>query len=88
MTPAYHPRAYLAGMRNVTRGLESRTKILETMEKGKTQIREIGEKTGLSPSCVGYHLRLLKRQRVVSMTESGRAGRWSLTKYGQEKLFS
>lgn len=75
-------------MRNVTRGLESRTKILNQMEKGKTEIAEIGEKAGLSPSCVGYHLKLLKKQRVVSKTKSGRAGRWSLTKYGQEKLFS
>lgn len=75
-------------MRNVTRGLESRTRIIEQIEKGKTQIIEIGQKTGLSPSCVGYHLKLLKKQRVVSMAKSGRAGRWSLTKYGQEKLFS
>lgn len=58
------------------------------MEKGKTYIREIGEKAGLSPSCVGYHLRLLRKQGVVSVTESGRAGRWTLTKYGQEKLFA
>ena len=58
------------------------------MEKGKTQIGEIGQKTGLSPSCVGYHLKLLKKQRVVSMSKSGRAGRWSLTTYGQEKLFA
>jgi len=58
------------------------------MEKGKTQIREIGEKAGLSPSCVGYHLKLLKKQRTVSMIEAGRSGRWSLTKYGQEKLIS
>lgn len=75
-------------MRNVARGLESRTKILEVMEKGKTQIRDIGEKAGLSPSCVGYHLKLLKKRKIVSMTELGRSGRWSLTKYGQEKLFS
>ena len=72
----------------MTRGLESRTRILEVMEKGKTQIGDIGEKAGLSQSCVGYHLKLLKKQRVVSMTKLGRAGRWSLTKYGQEKLFT
>jgi len=77
----------LAGMRNVSRGLESRTKILEVMERGKTHIREISEKSGLSASCVAYHLRLLLHQRVVAMVQSGRAGRWTLTKYGQEKLF-
>jgi predicted transcriptional regulator len=73
-------------MRNVSRGLESRTKILDLMEKGKTHIRDISEKTGLSTSCVGYHLKLLQKQRVVTMVQSGRAGRWTLTKYGQEKL--
>jgi predicted transcriptional regulator len=74
-------------MRNVSRGLESRTKILEIMEKNRTSVKEIGEKAGLSTSCVAYHLKLLLKQRVVAMTQSGRAGRWTLTKYGQEKLF-
>jgi predicted transcriptional regulator len=75
-------------MRNVSRGLSSRTKIIEIMERGKNSIPEIGEKAGLSQSCVGHHLRLLLRQKVVTVTQSGRAGRWTLTKYGQEKLFS
>jgi predicted transcriptional regulator len=76
----------LAGIRNVSRGLESRTKILEIMEKGKTNIRDISEKSGLSTGCVGYHLKLLLKQRTVAMSQSGRAGRWTLTKYGQERL--
>ena len=74
-------------MRNVSRGLSSRTKIIENMEKGKSNISEISEKAGLSQSCVGYHLKLLLKQRVVTVAQSGRAGRWTLTKYGQEKLF-
>jgi predicted transcriptional regulator len=74
-------------MRNVSRGLESRTKILELMEKGKTHIREISEKSGLSASCVAYHLKLLLKKKIVVMVQSGRVGRWTLTKYGQEKLF-
>ena len=73
-------------MRNVGRGLVSRTKIIESMEQGRKKIQEISEKTGLSNSCVGYHLKLLLKQRVVMMTLTGRIGRWSLTKYGQEKL--
>jgi len=75
-------------MRNVSRGLASRTKIIENMEKGKNNIPEISEKAGLSQSCVGHHLRLLLKQRVVTVAQSGRVGRWTLTKYGQEKLFS
>jgi predicted transcriptional regulator len=76
----------LAGIRNVSRGLESRTKILEIMERGKSNIRDISEKSGLSTGCVGYHLKLLLKQRTVAMSQSGRAGRWTLTKYGQERL--
>lgn len=68
--------------------MSSRTKIIEIMEKGKNNIPEISEKAGLSQSCVGHHLRLLLKQRVVAVAQSGRAGRWTLTKYGQEKLFS
>jgi len=73
-------------MRNVNRGLASRSKIIDAMEKGKTRINEINEKTGLTESCVSHHLRLLLRQRVVSSVAVGRGNRWSLTKYGQEKL--
>jgi predicted transcriptional regulator len=75
-------------MRNVSRGLESRTKILDVMEKGKNNVQDISEKARLGPACVSYHLKLLLKQRVVTVSKSGRAGRWSLTKYGQEKLFT
>jgi predicted transcriptional regulator len=73
-------------MRNVSRGLVSRSKIIDTMEKGRTRIIEISEKTGLTESCVSHHLRLLLKQRVVSAAAVGRGNRWTLTKYGQEKL--
>ena len=76
----------MSGMRNVSRGLASRTKIIEIMEKGKNNIPEISEKAALSQSCVGHHLKLLLKHRVVVVNQSGRAGRWTLTKYGQEKL--
>ena len=56
------------------------------MEQGRKKVPEISEKTGLSNSCVSYHLKLLLKQRVVTVTPTGRAGLWNLTKYGQEKL--
>ena len=74
-------------MRNVTRGLESRTKILDVMEKGKTSVQDISQKAGISQNRVAYHLKLFSKQRVVSMTKTGRIRKWTLTKYGQEKLF-
>ena len=74
-------------MRNVSRGLDSRTKILNVMEKGKTNVLDISQRAGLGTGCVSYHLKLLLKQRIVTMSKSGRAGKWILTKYGQEKLF-
>lgn len=86
MTPAHHPRAYLSGMRNVSRGLASRTKIIQAMEHGKAHVTDISEKSNLGRACVSYHLKLLLRQKVVSLTHTDRTGRWTLTRYGQEKL--
>jgi predicted transcriptional regulator len=73
-------------MRNVNRGLASRSKIIESLEKGRTRVVEISEKAGLTESCVSHHLRLLLKQRVVASAAVGRGNRWTLTKYGQEKL--
>ncbi len=86
MSPAYHPRAFLAGMRNVNRGLVSRTRILDMMEQGRTRIVEISEKSKLGPACVSYHLKLMLHGKIVHVVQTGREGRWTLTKYGQEKL--
>jgi predicted transcriptional regulator len=73
-------------MKNVGRGLASRTKIIQAMEQGRTSILDISERSKLGRACVSYHLKLLLRQKFVSVTQAGRAGRWVLTKYGQEKL--
>jgi predicted ArsR family transcriptional regulator len=86
VTPPYHPRAYISGIRNVNRGLASRSKILEAMEEGKIRLIEISEKSGLKEGCVSHHLKLLLKQKVVSSATVGRGNRWTLTHYGQERL--
>jgi len=86
LSPAYHPRAYVSGLRNVSRGLASRTKIIQAMEQGKAHVADISERSKLGKACVSYHLKLLLRRKVVGLTQTGRTGRWTLTKYGQEKL--
>jgi len=86
LSPAYHPRAYVSGMRNISRGLASRTKIIQAMEQGKAHVADISERSKLGKACVSYHLKLLLRGKVVGLTQTGRTGRWTLTKYGQEKL--
>src|SRR5439155_562111 len=70
------------------RCMRYRTKILNMMEKGKTNVQGISEKASLGTACVSYHITLLLKKRVVAVSKSGRAGRWTLTKYGQAKLFS
>lgn len=57
------------------------------MEKGKKDVRDISEKSGLSVNCVAYHLKLMLKKRIVAVQRIGRVGRWTETKYGQEKLF-
>lgn len=85
----YHPRAYMTGMRNVQRGLASRTKIITTIEEsGKSQAAEIAKKAGLGNACVIYHLKLLAGQKVVTSRRIGRSYSWALTTYGQERLFA
>ena len=74
-------------MKNVSRGLASRTEIIGAMEKGRASVSDIAEWSKLGRACVSYHLKLLLRQKVVRVAQAGREGHWSLTKYGQEKLF-
>ena len=73
-------------MRNVNRGLVSRTGIIESMEAGKATVSEITQESKLGRACVSYHLNLLLKQKTVRVARAGREGRWSLTKYGQAKL--
>ena len=56
------------------------------MEQGKAHVADISERSKLGKACVSYHLKLLLRGKVVGLTQTGRTGRWTLTKYGQEKL--
>ena len=73
-------------MKNVSRGLASRTQILKSMESGKATISAISGDSKLGRGCVGYHLKLLLKQKTVRVSVAGREGYWSLTKYGQAKL--
>jgi len=80
----------MTGMRNVQRGLASRTKIITTIEEesGKSRASEIAKKAGLGKACVNYHLKLLAMQKVVTSKRIGKSHRWTLTTYGQERLFT
>ncbi len=85
-TMGLHPKAYLTSKRNVKAGLFSRSKILSTLEKGRRSASEVAKETALSYKCVTYHLKAMKKDRLVDKASKGRPFTWSLTPFGQQKL--
>jgi predicted transcriptional regulator len=85
-TLAPHPKAYLTSKRNVKAGLISRTKMLLALEKGRKSASEIAKEAALSYACVAYHLKAMKRDRLVDKLTKTRPFTWGLTPFGQQKL--
>ncbi|MCS7133796.1 MAG: winged helix-turn-helix domain-containing protein [Candidatus Caldarchaeum sp.] len=73
-------------VKNVRRGLEARSAIVEALEKGELSVVEISRRTKLSQHRVRYHLRRLKRDNIVACRGAGRKARWRLTGIGQTSL--
>ena len=82
---AYHPNAFLTAIRNTRKGLRSRTKILQTLEKSSGTASSIAKKTGLTYNVVMHHLRLLEAEEIVRRKGSKRFV-WELTGLGQKRL--
>lgn len=83
---ALHPKAYLMSKRNVKAGLLSRTKILLALEKGQKSTGGIAKDSALSYECVAYHLKAMKKDRLVDKLTKTRPFTWGLTPFGQQKL--
>jgi len=81
-----HPKAYLTSRRNVRAGLVSRTKILVILEKNGKSVGEIAKESALSYKCVSYHLKSMKKDRLVDRLTKTRPFSWGLTPFGQQKL--
>jgi predicted transcriptional regulator len=81
-----HPKAYLTTKRNVSKGLQARTKILETIEKGSVQASKVSVETGLSYSVVTHHLRMMRDEGIVKPSGGKRPRTWTITKFGQQTL--
>lgn len=82
-----HPRAYLTKKRNMKIGLEKRTVILNTLEKGNKTAKEIASETNLSYQNILYHIRNLKSERIINITKENRKPHiWLLTGLGQQKI--
>jgi predicted transcriptional regulator len=85
-TLTLHPKAYLTSKRNVKAGLVSRTKILFALEKGRKSASDIAKEAALSYECVAYHLKTMKKDRLVDKLTKTRPFAWCLTPFGQQKL--
>ncbi len=83
---ALHPKAYLTSKRNVKAGLLARTRILIVLEKGRKSAPEIVKEAGLSYACVTYHLKALRKDRLVDRLSETKPFAWGLTPFGQQKL--
>lgn len=86
MKQVFHPRAFLSRKRNVRLGLLARTRILQVLEKGESDVKGIVRSTGLKYNVIMHHLRLLEVERVVVRRGNKRPFVWQLTGAGQQRL--
>lgn len=84
-TTELHPKAYLATKRNVKAGLRARSKILFVLEEAKRAAPDISKRSGLGYGCVTYHLRSMRKERLVERSKE-RPYLWALTAFGQQRL--
>ncbi len=85
-TAPLHHKAYLKSRRNVKAGLVSRTKILLALEEGRKSVKDVAKEAELTYSCVIYHLKAMKKDRLVEKQTKTKQVAWTLTPYGQQKL--
>jgi predicted transcriptional regulator len=83
---SYNPNAYLAQRRNVRLGLVARTKILQVIEKQASSIKDIRQASGLKYAVILYHLKLLKKEKIVQRKGGKKPFFWALTGAGQKRL--
>lgn len=77
--------AYLSRMRNVRRGLFSRTEIIEHLTADIwISTSEIASRIHLTQHTVLYHLRNMEREKVVERDSEGKG--WRLGPYEQSEL--
>ena len=84
--PAFHPKAYLTSKRNVKTGLISRSKILVVLERERKSASAIAKEASISYECVTYHLKALRKERLVDRLTKTKPFTWGLTPFGQQKL--
>jgi len=82
---AYHPKAYLSNIKNIKRGLQARTRILNVLDKEPVNAKGISSKAGMHYGVVLHHLRLLEAEEITERKQS-KPHVWALTRLGQRRL--
>ena len=80
-----HPNAYLHSIKNVTKGLKTRTKILNVTDEQYASATKIARDTSLKYTAVLRHLRLLEKEGIVHH-KGTRRYIWLSTGLGQRRL--
>jgi DNA-binding transcriptional ArsR family regulator len=69
-------------------GDPSRLRVLIECRAGPTPVGQIAQNTGLSPSLVSHHLRLLRATRIVRATRQGRHVLYSLDDHHIDRVLT
>jgi predicted transcriptional regulator len=81
----YHPKALLSKIKNVKKGLITRTKIVSTLDLLQCTVKIINEKTGIHYSSILHHLHLMENENIIKRNDK-KPYIWVLTGIGQKKL--
>lgn len=82
----YHPNAYLRNIKNVKRGLETRTRILRTLARSEKTIGEIAIEAQFKYPRILRHMRHLEVERLVERLGDKKPFKWRVTGLGQQRL--
>jgi len=82
---SYHPKAYLSSIKNIKRGLQARTRILNVLDTESADAKGISNKASLHYGVVMHHLKLLEAEAIVERKQS-KPHIWALTGIGQRCL--
>jgi len=86
MDSLIRPRAYLRRIRNVRRGVSTRSKIIDHLIRKPSTTSELADRIGLSKSSIRRHLKNMSAERIVERFKFRGKIFWKLTGSGQMAL--
>lgn len=84
--PKVNPRAYLSSIKNVRRGVDTRSKILDAISSRPSTSKKIAEEIGKSYSSVRRHLKIMEAEGIVRSFRYKGKLMWVQTGVGQTEL--